>query len=254
MRPYRSLLAYALAATLSLTACSSEPGQDTSPIEDMDSADASMTTPMVEDMSSQTMNDMSSNNTTSPADMTTTTPPADMSPMLDMSVDMSVDMTADMAPAEDMAIEEDLGDLPQDMTSMEEDMSTELDMTFPSRPAGQCTATADCGDANLTCSRQAVGGICQGPCDACDNIPDAYTYSCVQGSCVRDCASDDDCSLGRYCTGSGRCAIERCVDNVCPTPLFGCTSPDGVCQRFSCDAMTPCPQGTTCTNGVCIEQ
>lgn len=244
MRSYRFLLASTLAVTLSLAACSSDPAQDSPPIEDMDSADASTTPATTEDMSSID-EDMNPNNT-STVDMPSTTIPEDMSQEVDMSAgedmasngedmsDMSTDMTADMTPTEDMA--------------------TEVDMALPARPEGQCSATSDCGDERLTCNRQAVGGICQGTCDACDNIPDAYTYSCVQGSCVRDCDTDDDCSPGRYCTGSGRCAIERCVDNVCPSPLFGCTSPDGICQRFSCDAMTPCPQGTACDNGVCIEQ
>ena len=222
-----------------ITACSSDPSE-TSPAKDMASFEADAT--MAEDMAA------SAKDMTNPAvDEDMQTSPEDMATTVDMqsSPDMSsagIDMST---PTEDMTQGQ------EDMTSP--DMSVMEDMMPPvERPSGQCAATSDCGDERLTCTRVAVGGTCQGPCDACDAIPGADTYSCVQGSCVRDCEVDEDCALGRYCS-RGRCLIERCTDNVCPVAIFGCSSPDGVCQRRSCDAMEPCPMGTTCTDGVCIE-
>lgn len=154
----------------------------------------------------------------------------------------------DMTTAQDMSV--------TDMTAV--DMSTidmsAVDMGAPSnRPQGQCKRTQDCGHPDLFCTTEAVGGTCLGPCSACDSIPGSATYTCRAGACVQDCSVNEDCPLGRSCS-NGLCVVERCTNNVCPTAIFGCTAPDGICTRRACDQGQSCPQGTLCQSGYCMEQ
>lgn len=177
------------------------------------------------------------------------TGPRDMAQAKDMASEQ------DMPPAKDMSSPQDMATTPDQGAEMSPpaDMSVTPDMPpAPTRPPGQCKVSADCGSAELTCERSAVGGTCLGPCAACDAIPGPDTYSCRVGACVRDCEKDEDCALGRTCSRN-LCVVQRCTNNVCPTPQFACSAPDGICVRASCAQGQSCPAGTTCDRGLCME-
>ena len=143
-----------------------------------------------------------------------------------------------------MAGDADMGALPVDMGAS----------PYADRAKGDCTRTSDCGSAELFCEREAVGGTCYGSCTACDDLPGSNTYQCIAGACVPECGEDTDCPPGRFCnTRRGVCQVETCTNNVCPVPWFGCSAPDGICVRFSCDAGQACPAGTQCDGSYCIE-
>jgi hypothetical protein len=115
----------------------------------------------------------------------------------------------------------------------------------------QCRVDGDCEGG--TCTRSAPGGICQG-CggDTCDLVSGQSDLSCYVGSCVRDCGSDADCSLGMRClTGSGRCALRPCgVDEECPAP-YVCGG--STCERPTCGESNACPAPLVCSEGQCVE-
>lgn len=197
------------------------------------------------------------------ADMAVDASMADQGGRVDMpaSLDQGADATMrDMSPEQDLAVP-DAGD-EADMVSVP-DMSVELDMAsqadmsggdYADRAQGDCTKTSECGSADLYCERSAVGGTCTGPCAACDDIPSSQTYSCIAGACVPECSDDTDCPPGRTCnTRRGVCQVERCVNDVCPVPWFGCSAPDGICVRKPCDAGQACPAQTQCDGSYCIE-
>lgn len=180
----------------------------------------------------------------------------------DQSADQDMRTSQDMRPSQDMNTPQDMAsakDLGDDMTA-QQDMAASQDMSnntpdmppAPTRPRGQCKVSADCGNAELSCQSDAVGGTCLGPCAACDDIPGPDTYSCRVGACVRDCDKDEDCELGRTCSRN-LCVVQRCTNNVCPTPQFACSAPDGICVRASCAQGQSCPAGTTCDRGLCME-
>ena len=229
---------------LLLAACSTDPGTSTAEGADMRPAAGLDMSPAADmkpapDMRSAPAGDMRQD-MRSPLDMRSAL--VDM--RQDMSAAMTPDMRADMAP--DMLVPDMRA---PDMSTP--DMSAP-DMSAPARPSGQCSTTLDCGSAELTCNRSAVGGSCQGPCSACASIPGSATYTCVAGACVRECDGSEECPLGKYCS-RGRCLIQRCSNDVCPSAIFGCTSPDGICQRRSCAGGEVCPAGTLCEAGVCME-
>ncbi|RAL22871.1 hypothetical protein DL240_08235 [Lujinxingia litoralis] len=120
------------------------------------------------------------------------------------------------------------------------------------RPLGQCNSSTNCppdAPGGPLCTRSAPGGICSG----CGEFAGcAAGYECFAGSCVADCSADSDCPPGMACSSRGQCAIQRCVEDVCPDPMFGCNASD-MCERRSCEEQVDCPARTTCQGGVCIE-
>jgi hypothetical protein len=122
---------------------------------------------------------------------------------------------------------------------------TGVDGADASRPAGQCVVDGDCG-SGLTCTVTAPGGICAG-CGA--SCPLGLAYDCLMGSCVRTCASDDECPWGLRCSGSALCALISCSGPTCPEPF---TCQGGYCRRPPCSG--GCPGGWTCRGTVCTER
>lgn len=236
-----------------LTAC---PDDTIAPLEGAD-----MSSPVQKDMGSSGPVDM-----TSPSDQGGAG--GDMSALPDQS-----GTTDQGTPEEDMGSSQDMQDMssvedtPADMPDMSaSDMSAPDMMTadmavadmgassYADRAKGDCVRTSDCGSPDLFCEREAVGGTCYGSCIACDNLPGPNTYQCIAGACVPECSEDADCPPGRSCnTRRGVCQVERCTNNVCPVPWFGCSEPDGICVRVACDAGQMCPTGTQCDGSYCIE-
>ncbi len=142
-----------------------------------------------------------------------------------------------------------LADLGQDLSV---DASPDVGDPYASRPLGQCAVTADCPDNpnGKDCNRALPGGSC----GACDAVNDQYCDdTCFNGTCITTCATTEECPAGLRCTGSGRCAAQPCLDDVCPVPMFGCSA-SGLCQRIDCSAdANICPSNTTCLLGLCIE-
>lgn len=175
----------------------------------------------------------------------------DMADMGSSPVDMTTDMTdpIDMADPVDMNAPVDMGD--------STDMATTMDMgsmSYDDRVQGDCVATSDCGSSDFYCERSAVGGACSGCTNNCDDMPGSGSYQCVFGTCVAECSADSECPPGRFCnTRRGLCQVETCTNDVCPVPWFGCSEPDGICVRLSCDAGEACPTGTQCDGTYCIE-
>lgn len=155
------------------------------------------------------------------ADMSVTDAGADMS-VVDAAVDVGVDAT------------NDVGD------------------PYANRPIGQCAVNDDCptNPNGKLCNRLLPGGSC----GACDAFNDQYCDdTCLAGTCITTCANTDECPAGLRCTSNGRCVAQACVNDVCPVPMFGCST-SGLCQRIDCSAdATICPTNTTCSAGLCIE-
>jgi len=147
------------------------------------------------------------------------------------------------------------------MTDMGEDMSNEVDQgtpdmgfvdLYPNRPLGQCVVSSDCPENpnGKVCNRLLPGGSC----GACDGANDLYCDdTCLQGTCVTTCQSNDDCPPGLGCSNGGRCGAVMCNNGQCPFPLFGCSATNR-CQRISCEEdANVCPTGTQCVADLCIE-
>ena len=132
------------------------------------------------------------------------------------------------------------------------DAASDVGDPYASRPVGQCAVSADCptNPNGKDCNRLLPGGSC----GACDAVNDQYCDdTCFSGTCVTTCETNDDCPAGLRCTGSGRCAAQPCLDDLCPVPMFGCSA-SGFCQRIDCSAdANICPANTTCLSGLCIE-
>ena len=125
---------------------------------------------------------------------------------------------------------------------------------YAGRPIGQCVTNADCqeNNSNLTCSRTAPGGICNG-CGVDADCPGSTV--CNLGACAIECSSSngqDDCPPGLYCLSSGKCGISWCTGDECAVPMFGCSA-SGRCARMECTAAMTCPENTTCVDDLCIE-
>lgn len=197
------------------TDSSIEPDQDGMTVQDMTAQDM-----QVEDMTAQDMavQDMAVQDMAAP-DM-----PLEDMPVEDMSVDQAVDMTLDM---------------PQDMAD-----------PFEGRPIGQCVESSDCptNPNGAFCNRTLPGGSCGG-CGIDSHCDD----ECFNGVCVTTCQTNTDCPPGLSCTGAGRCGAMMCVNGQCPDSLFGCSASNR-CERIDCsDDAGVCPNGTTCTSGLCVE-
>lgn len=169
----------------------------------------------------------------------------------DMSVgDMSADQAADMTP-EDMPADQATDMTPEDMPSDQAvDMSEDMADPFEGRPIGQCVASSDCpsNPNGAFCNRTLPGGSCGG-CGIDSHCDD----ECFNGVCVTTCQSNSDCPPGLSCTGAGRCGAMMCVNGQCPDSLFGCSASNR-CERIDCsDDAGVCPNGTTCTSGLCVE-
>ncbi len=191
----------------------------------------------------------------------------------------AADMTADAIPTDlgevDGGVEEDQGAMVTDMTVLVDaatdmdkanDMSVAPDATtdsgvdaavdmaiadpYAGRPLGQCVVNDDCPENpnGKLCNRNLPGGSCGfcGNDSVCDD-------ECFNGTCITTCGETEDCPPGLRCTGTGRCAAERCDSGVCPVPLFGCSESD-FCTRIDCsNDPNSCPSGTTCVDELCIE-
>jgi hypothetical protein len=126
----------------------------------------------------------------------------------------------------------------------------DTDDPYSGRPLGQCVVNDDCPLNALgerLCLRSTPGGVCSG-CGTADHCP--ADTDCNSGTCVAACDFDDDCPPGMLCSGMGRCIVQSCAQDICPTPLFGCNASD-YCQRAVCPGA--CPPYTTCVDGLCIE-
>lgn len=125
------------------------------------------------------------------------------------------------------------------------DVALDLDTT---RPPGICAySNSACMDPAY-CTESGPGGSCG--CGAGFSCPGAWHCDEDYGVCKLSCDSESDCPLGWRCDGF-ECRIQNCSGGVCPTPIFGCASDNGICQRFRCDA--GCPSGTRCCGTVCVE-
>lgn len=159
------------------------------------------------------------------------------------------DMGSDAQVVADSGDDMGLVDLGSDATV---DAGNDVGDPYASRPVGQCAVSADCptNPNGKDCNRLLPGGSC----GACDAFNDLYCDdTCFSGTCVTTCATTDECPPGLRCTGSGRCAAQPCLDDVCPVPMFGCSA-SGLCQRIDCSAdSSVCPVNTTCSSGLCIE-
>ncbi len=133
----------------------------------------------------------------------------------------------------------------------EADVPVNNDDPYKDRPMGQCTETLECeimASGFRSCTRTAPGGLCSG----CGDNDCGVMAECKFGTCQAVCTTKADCAPGLTCLSGGTCGIERCVNNVCPTPMFGCTA-SGFCERVACTQQADCPELTTCTDGLCIE-
>lgn len=134
--------------------------------------------------------------------------------------------------------------------------SSAIDLLFPERPRGQCTALDDCPDTpeGRRCNRSDPGGSCAN-CGSDDALCPVGTR-CVLEVCRQICDVADGtngCPPGMRCAGSGTCTPKTCSDGACPNPLFTCGILD-TCERFTCAGNDDtCPGGTACIDGLCIE-
>jgi len=193
-----------------------------------------------------------------PADATQDSgaPPADaQDPPVDVGSDAQGAQdttTTDTAGADTGPADVDDSDT-EDTSPPQQDTTPDADQPdpFEGRPTGQCVESADCPQTALgpgMCSRALPGGACLG-CGTDDHCPSDTV--CQFGACVMECEGLEDCAPGLVCS-RGLCRAQRCVDDVCPVPLFGCTD-SGQCERSSCGGDEECPEETSCIQGRCIE-
>lgn len=174
----------------------------------------------------------------------------------DASAVPDVSPVPDVSISEDVALVDDVSsdateDATEDAAEPTADVEEFID-PYAGRPLGQCTVNADCpeGPQGRLCNRPLPGGSCGG-CSSTQGCP-SDTECSNFGVCVMECQSIDDCAPGLRCLGSGQCAAQPCVQGQCPVSLFGC-SDSGFCTRISCTEQSECPEQTTCTSGLCIE-
>ncbi len=177
----------------------------------------------------------------------------------DVAVDMDVDADRDAENTEtdvstsDVSddVHADVEDDTSDDVSEDTDVPVASEDPYEDHPMGQCNENLECEimvGGYRSCTRTAPGGLCAGCGDGeCGNMAE-----CKFGTCQATCTSKTDCAPGLICLSGGTCGIERCVKNVCPTPMFGCTA-SGFCERKACEKQADCPTLTTCTSGLCIE-
>jgi hypothetical protein len=118
---------------------------------------------------------------------------------------------------------------------------------------GSCVAI--CPDGSIPTPDFPACGACMPPppkCDSTTPCPTGTHCDATVGGCVPDppaCWVDSDCQAGQHCEGAVKCPAGAvcivadhpgvCVPNPPPPPP-------------PCDSTTPCPTGTTCSNGVCV--
>ena len=277
LRHLASLLLLTLACGLTPLACSDDADSgagaeadaalsDTGASADVAAADSSASEDAAED-SASAPDTATAEDTASPEDTTTedTATPEDTATIEDTATaedttaeDTTAEdtITADTA-TEDTATPEDTAtedtEVAEDTTTAEDTTEADAGDPYAGRPIGQCATNADCpeGPQGRSCQRSAPGGICGG-CGTDDHCPGVA--ECSQfGSCGIACAENAECPPGMTCaTATGLCRIQSCVDGVCPTPLFGCSS-GNQCARVACAQQSDCPAQTTCTEGLCVE-
>jgi hypothetical protein len=121
---------------------------------------------------------------------------------------------------------------------------------------GQCYTNAHCG-AMRTCNKEAPGGICDGCMGFGANCKSGFDDECIGGTCARGCSGNGDCLPGWTCAsfmGSQYCRLKSCTVPADCGPHLDCrnTGIGLLCYRFLCPGNN-CPSGTTCLNGVCVE-
>lgn len=164
----------------------------------------------------------------------------------DTSDDVQDDVEEDTS---DASTDEDIEE--QNDVAEDTDAPSTSEDPYEDRPQGQCNEALDCevmAGGSRSCTRTAPGGLCAG----CGDGDCGSMAECKFGTCQAICTSKEDCAPGLTCLSGGTCGIERCVNNVCPTPMFGCTA-SGYCERVACTQQSDCPALTTCTKGLCIE-
>ncbi len=116
----------------------------------------------------------------------------------------------------------------------------------------QCSPTLACPSGPDLCNDTAPGGVCT--CFAgSESCPSGTSCDVDRGACIRDCASDLDCSAGMMCS-TLRCQIRRCSGALaCPPPYVCSSATSGFCRRPSCPDGTACPSPMSCVGGICVE-
>lgn len=204
-----------------------------------DSNDSNSALNNVTNNSTNSASNNATNHSTNNSNNSTNNVATDMGDDLGTVSDAGSDTGSDMSLAD---AEQDLG----------VDAAADVGDPFASRPVGQCAVTSDCPENpnGKDCNRLLPGGSC-GACDAFNDL--FCDDTCFNGTCVTTCGTTEECPAGLRCTGSGRCAAQPCVNDVCPVPMFGCSA-SGLCQRIDCSAdANICPSNTTCLLGLCIE-
>ena len=140
---------------------------------------------------------------------------------------------------------------------------TSNNMAMPDVGNGQgpdCVNDDACG-LGRTCTE---GGDCTSTsCDNCTGFQICYvTNENPEGTCSagiadyptsgESCESDMDCDLGAVCSASKVCVVLGCPlcteDQICFT---GSDLPDGSCSAPECMQEGDCPQGESCSGGMC---
>jgi hypothetical protein len=126
----------------------------------------------------------------------------------------------------------------------------------PKVEPGQCYTNAHCG-ASRICNKDLPGGLCDGCMSFGANCKSGFDDECIGGMCARGCSGDGDCLPGWSCASfmaSQYCRLKSCTISADCGPHLECRNSGigNVCHRFQCTAST-CPAGTTCLNGVCVE-
>lgn len=175
---------------------------------------------------------------------------ADTSPEEDVLSEEDTSSEEDTGESEDVE-EGDVQDEEDEDTGDSEDTGPAEEDPYEDRPMGKCITNLDCpimAQGYRECGRSVPGGVCRG----CGEGECGIMAACMFGTCQDVCDTKEDCAPGLTCSSQGVCAIERCQNNVCPTPLFGCSA-TGFCERIACADQSDCPELTTCTDGLCIE-
>jgi len=108
------------------------------------------------------------------------------------------------------------------------------------------TIFADDGTDRAT--RDITIEVAEGPVDGCPDQPCEGGKTCMDGTCVAACRTDDDCPGDNRCF-SGRCGQSACDGVTCPD---GEACFDGACKTDACEDVS-CEAGEQCFGGSCFK-